>query len=113
MFFLVSLDFILVFYKEIDVVQPVHQTMLLVGIDFEGFRLACRLVGNGLGRKVYFYFRLRVGKDRVEQFFQEPFAYHHRKHEIIQFVILVDIGKETGYYYTEAVTGNRPRRMKP
>ncbi len=70
--------------------------------------LARGLVGNGLGRQVDFDFRFRIGKNRVEKLGQKRFTNHHRKNKVIQFIVFVDIRKETGYDYAKPVICNRP-----
>ena len=85
--------------------------MFLVGIDFEMFALARSLVGDGLFGQIHFHFHLRIGRDRVEQLFQERLTYHHRKHKVVQFIVLVYIGKEARYHHTKTVTGNGPCSM--
>ena len=44
--------------------------MFLVGIDFKMFDLARSFVGDGLFGQIHFHFHLRIGRDRVEQLFQ-------------------------------------------
>ena len=75
------------------------------------FALARSLVGDGLFGQIHFHFHLRIGRDRVEQLFQERLTYHHRKHKVVQFIVLVYIGKEARYHHTETVTGNSPCSM--
>ena len=82
--------------------------MFLVGIDFKMLAFACRLVGDGLFGQVHFHFRPGVGKNRIEKFLQKRFAHHYGKHEIIQFVILMDIRKKAAYHHTETIVGNGP-----
>ena len=85
--------------------------MLLVGIDFKMFTLAGSQVSYGLCRKIHFHLHLRIRINRIEKFLQETFTYHHRKHEIIQFIILMDISEETAYHYSESISCNGPSRM--
>ena len=85
--------------------------MLLVGINFEGLATARCLVGHGLGGQVHFHLSLGVGSDAFEQFLQETFAHHDGKHEVVQFVVLVNIGKEAGDNYAEAISGDGPGSM--
>ena len=75
LFLLPRFNLVPALHQEVDVVQAVHQAMLLVGIDFKRFALARRPVGDGLRGKVDHDFRLRVGIDAVEQLLQEGFAH--------------------------------------
>lgn len=111
MFLLPGFYFVFILYKEIYIVQSVHQAVFLVGIDFKMLALARGLVGNGLFGQVHFHFRFGIGENRVEKFFQERFAHHHGKHEIIQFVVLMDIRKEAAHHHAETIVGNGPCRM--
>ena len=99
-----------ILYKEIYIVQSVHQAVFLVGIDFKMLALARGLVGNGLFGQVHFHFRFGIGENRVEKFFQERFAHHHGKHEIIQFVVLMDIRKEAAHHHAETIVLSKPAR---
>ena len=62
---------LLVLDEKIDVVKALHEAMLLVGVDFERLTTACRLVGYGLLRQVYFNFRLRISIDAGKEFLKE------------------------------------------
>ena len=85
--------------------------MLLVGIDFERLTAARGFVGDSLGWQIYFDFHLRVFIDAIEQLLQEGFAHHDRQDKVVQFIVLVDIGKEAADHHAEAISGNRPRSM--
>ena len=111
MFSFVCFDFIFVLYQEVDIVQAVHQTMLLVGIDFKLLGFAGRLVGDGLFRQINLHLCLRVGIDGIEQLLKERFADDHRQHEVVQFVVLVDVGKETADHDPESISGDCPCGM--
>ena len=100
--------FIFILYQEIDVIQAIHQAMFLVGIDFESLTFACCLVNDCLFRQVHHYLRFRIGGNGIKQFFQERFAHHYRQYEIIQFIILVNICKETADYHAETIICNGP-----
>ena len=100
-----------VFHQKVDVVQAVHQAMLLVGIDFEVFAAACGSIGDGLCGQVYGHLRLRIGGNGVEQFLQEVRRDDHRQHEVVELVVLVDIGKEAAHYHTESISCNGPGSM--
>jgi hypothetical protein len=67
MFLLPGFYFVFILYKEIYIVQSVHQAVFLVGIDFKMLALARGLVGNGLFGQVHFHFRFGIGKNRVEK----------------------------------------------
>ena len=106
-----SLYLILILYKEVDIVQAVHQAMFLISVDFEMLALSCRLIGYSLFWQIHFHLCLRVGIDRIEQFFQERLAHHYRKHEVIKLIVFMDIGKEARYHYSKAISGDSPSRM--
>ena len=72
------------------------------------FTFTCRLVGDGLFGKIHFHFHLRVCFYRIEQFLQKLLGYNHRKHKVVQLIILMNIGKKAGYHHTETIAGNCP-----
>ena len=73
--------------------------------------LSCRLIGYSLFWQIHFHLCLRIGIDRIEQFFQERLAHHYRKHEVIQLIVFMDISKEARYHYSKAISGYSPSRM--
>ena len=75
------------------------------------FTLACCFVSDGLFRKIHFHLHLRIGSNRVKKLLQEFFCNNYRKNEVVQLIILMNIGKETWYHYTETITGNCPGCM--
>ena len=104
-------NLIFILNQEVDVIQTIHQTMLLVGIDLESLATSGCLVGHFLFGKIYFHFRLRISSNTAEQLLQELFAHHYRQYEVVQLVVLVDIRKETGDHDTEPIACNGPRCM--
>ncbi len=72
------------------------------------FTFTCRLIDDDLFGKVHFHFHLRVRFNRIEQFLQKTFGNNHRKHKVVQLIILMNIGKKTGNHHTETISGNRP-----
>jgi len=50
-----------------------------------------------------------VFADAVEQLLQERLAHHHGQDEVVQLVVLVDVGEERADYHTEAVARDGPR----
>ena len=101
----------LVLHQEVDVVQSVHQAMLLVGVDFKGLATTRCLVGHGLGGQIHFHLGFGIGGDAFEQFLQKALAHHNGQHEVVQLVVLVDIGKEAGDNHAEAIPGDGPGSM--
>ena len=69
------LYFLFILQQKIYVVQRIHQTILLVTVDFECLAMACGKVGDGLIGYVHLYFCLRVSGYGVEQFLLEVLAY--------------------------------------
>ena len=67
--------FYLVFicHQKIDVVETIHQAVLLVAIDVELLRTASGLVGHRLVGQVDLYFGLRILLDAVEELSKEVF----------------------------------------
>ena len=79
----------MILYQEVDIVETVHQTMLLIAVDIEMLLTACSLVGHRLLRQIDLYLCLRIGLDALEQLSEETFADLYRQYEIVQFVVLV------------------------
>ncbi len=98
-------------YQEVDIVKPVHQAMLLIAVDVEMIAASCLLVSDGLTGQIDLHFRLRVAPNAVEEFGQERLAHLYGEHKVVEFVVPVDIGKETADDHTEAIAGNGPCGM--
>ena len=49
--------------------------------------------------------------NRLEQFLEECLAHLYRQHEIIQFIVFVDIGEEAADDHPEAIACDGPCRM--
>ena len=60
-------NLIFILNQEVDVIQTIHQTMLLVGIDLESLATSGCLVGHFLFGKIHFHFRLRISSNTAEQ----------------------------------------------
>ena len=101
----------MILYEEIDIVESVHQTVLLITVDLEMLTGACGLVGDSLIGEIDLYLGLGVALDAGKEFCQKALAHHNGKHEVVQLVVLMDIGKEGADDHTEAITGNSPGRM--
>ena len=82
--------------------------MFLVGIDFEGLRATRCQIGDGLFRQVDSDLRSVVVGNRLEEFLQERLAHDHGKYEVVEFVVLVYIGKERANDNPESIVGNGP-----
>ena len=65
-------------------------------------------IGDGLVGKVNHHVHLRIGLDVGKELLKEGFADHNRENEIIKFVLLVDVGKETAHNDAETIAGNGP-----
>ena len=85
--------------------------MLLVGVDFKLLAAPGGQIGHGLVGQVHPDLRLVVGLDALEKFFKKVFGHHHWQHEIVEFVVLVDVGKERTYHHAEARAGDGPCGM--
>ena len=103
--------FLLVLHQEVDVVKTVHQAMLLVAVDVEVLRVACGFVGDRLPGQIHLDLGLRVVLDALEEFSKEYLAHLDREHEVIELVVLMDIGKERRDDHSEAIAGNSPGGM--
>ena len=64
---------VFILYQEIDVVESIHQTMLLVAVDVELLRAACSLIGYTLVGQVDLHFCLGIVLNCQKQFLQEIF----------------------------------------
>ena len=85
--------------------------MLLIAIDLEGLMTACSEIYHRLIREVDFYLSTRIILNTLKELREEVLAHLYRQHEIIQFIILVDIRKEAADNHSEAITSNRPSSM--
>ena len=84
----------MVLHQEVNVVETVHQTMFLITIDVKVLAAACGLIGNGLIRQIDGHRRLRIFPDALEQLCEEVLTHLYGQHEIVQLVVLVDVGEE-------------------
>lgn len=50
-------------------------------------------------------------QSRIKKFFQELIRDHHRKHKVVELIILMYIGKEARHYYAEPIVMYGPRGM--
>ena len=104
-------NLVLVFKEEVDVVERIHQAILLVAVDFESLAPTRSKVGDGLVWHIHLHLHLRILLDALEEFCQEFITYHYWQHEVVQLVVLVDVGKERGDDHAEAIARNCPSRM--
>ena len=107
----VGLELVEVFQEEVDVVQPVHEAILLVAVDVEVFTAARGGVRDGLCGQVDDDFGLGIRLDGSKELGEERFAHHDGQDEIVQLIILVNVGKEAAHDDSETVTGYRPCRV--
>ena len=68
MFYLVFIG-----HEEVDVVQSVHQTMLLVAVDIKVLKMARREIGNRLVGQINLDLSIRIVLNSRKQFRQERF----------------------------------------
>ena len=97
--------------KEINVIQTIDKTMFLICIDLECLTMTSREVGDSLIGKINFHLCLRIILNTLEEFAKELLTYLYWQNEIIQFVVLVDISKETADDHPETITGDSPCSM--
>jgi hypothetical protein len=71
MCFFPCLNLITVLDEEIDIVQTILQTMLLITIDFEMLTVTSGQIRDRLVRQIHTHLRLVVFVDAVEELFQE------------------------------------------
>ena len=105
------LDLVLVLKKEVDVIERIHQAVFLITIDLETLLTSCGEIGHCLVGHIHPHLHLGVGLDAGKQLSEEILTDYHWKHEIVEFVVLVDICKEAGDDYPESVAGDGPSRM--
>ena len=99
---------VFVLYQEVDVIKPMHETMLLVAINVKMFAPAGSLVGNCLVGQIDLHFCLRILSDTFEEFCKERLADNHRQYEVVELVVLVNVSKEGTDNHTKAIAGNGP-----
>ena len=97
--------------QEINVIQTIDKTMFFIGIDLECLTMTCREVGDGLIGKINFHLSLRIILNTLEEFIKERLTDLHGQNKIIQFVVLVNIGKETADDHPETITCDSPGSM--
>ena len=74
-------------------------------------RFARSEVGHRLVGHIDPHLGLRVSLDAGEEFCQEFITHHYWQHEVVQLVVLVDVGKERGDDHAETIAGNGPGGM--
>ena len=82
--------------------------MFLVAIDLKMFALACGFVCNRLVRQVNLHLCLMVLGNALEQLFKERFRNHYWQNKVVEFVVLVNVGKEAAYHHAEPISRNGP-----
>ena len=85
--------------------------MLFVAVDVEMFTAARSLVSDRLVGEIYLDLHLRIVPDTLEHFGEEFLCHLYGQYEVIEFIILMDIGKERTDDYTEAITRDGPSRV--
>ena len=85
--------------------------MFFVSVDFELFAVSCGQVRDHLLGKVHFNLGLGIVLNCQKQFRQEAIAYLDGKHEVVQFVVLVDVCEKRADDDAEAIAGNGPCSM--
>ena len=101
-------NLVFVFQEEVDVIEGIFKTVFLIAIDIEMLLEVAGRVGDDLVWEVNHHVHLRIGLDVGKELLKEGFADHNWKDEVIEFVLLVDIGKETAHNDAETVAGNGP-----
>ena len=101
-------NFVFVFQEKVDVIEGIFKTIFLVAVDVEMLLEVAGRVVDGLVWEVNHHVHLRIGLDVGKELLKEGFADHNWKDEVIEFVLLVDIGKETAHNDAETVAGNGP-----
>ena len=97
--------------KEINVIQTIDKTMFLICIDLECLTMTSREVSDSLIGEIDFHLCLRIILNTLEEFAKELLTYLYWQNEIIQFVVLVNISKETADDHPETITGDSPCSM--
>ncbi len=85
--------------------------MFFIWIDVEVLHVSGRQICYGLIGKIHTYLRARGGKHCIKKFFQELIRDHHRKHKVVELIILMYIGKEARHYYAESIVMYGPCGM--
>ena len=99
---------LLVLYKEINIVEAVDETVLLIAIDIEVFLMARREIGHCLIGEVYLYLSFWIVPDTLEYLIEEGLTDDNRQNEVVEFIILVDVSKEAADDHPEAIAGDGP-----
>lgn len=101
-------NLIFIFQEEVDIIEGIFKTVFLIAVDVEMLLEVAGRVGDGLIWEVNHHVHLRIGLDVGKELLKEGFADHNWKDEVIEFVLLMDIGKETAHNNAETVAGNGP-----
>ena len=101
-------NFAFVFQEEVDVIEGIFKTIFLVAVDIEMLLEVAGRIGDGLVGEVNHHVHLRISLDVGKELLKEGFTDHNWKDEVIEFVLLVDIGKETAHDDAETVASNGP-----
>lgn len=102
---------VLVLQQEVDVVQSLHEAMLLEMADVENLALAVCQIGDRLTGQIDTHLRSMVLRYAVEQLLQERLADLYGQDKIVEFVVLVNVGKERTDDHAEAIAGDGPCGM--
>ena len=85
--------------------------MFLIAVDIKMCYAARGLICDGLFRQIDFHKGLRVGENGIKKLLQEVLADDDGKHEVVQLIVFMYIGKKTRHDNPESIAGNRPRRV--
>ena len=105
------LNLVAVREQEVDVVVGIHQAILLVTVEFKLLATSRGVVRNPLVGHVNGQHCLGIFSNGGKDFLEKIFTHHDGEHEVIEFVLLMYIRKETAYDNSETISRNRPRSM--
>ena len=97
--------------EEVDVVERIHQAILLIAIDVECLAVTCGEVCNRLVSHVNAHLSLRISLNSVEQLLLELAAHDDGEHEAVEQVVAVNISKRATDDYAGAIASDSPCGM--
>ena len=97
--------------QEVYVIVGVHQAILLVPVEFKLLGAPSCVVRYALVGHVNGKHCLRILGNSGKDLSQEILGHYHGEHEVVEFVLLVNVGKETAHHDTEPISRNRPSGM--
>lgn len=111
MCFFPCLNLITVLHEEVDIVETILQTMLLISVYLEMLTLTGSKVCDRLVRQIDTHLRFVVFIDAVEELFEERLRDDNRQYKVVELVVLVDVSEERTDDHAEAIACDGPGSM--